>query len=212
MKFIDLTGEKFGKWIIVKRDVDTNNKRSRWICKCECGISRSVSSDRLISGRSLSCGCFKRRNYDKYGKERYKRIHGIWRNMNYRCYNKKSKSYKYYGERGVTVCEEWKTVNPFVEWAINNGYDDNLEIDRINPYGNYEPSNCRWITMVEQQNNKTDNVYLEYNGTTKTMAQWSKEYEIRQNVFRKRLLSKWPLERILHEPIHKNKSSILRNN
>lgn len=134
------------------------NHKTYWNCKCKCGKETIVYSDKLKTGHTKSCGCLKRqktieRNYRHglYGT----RLYSIWHDMNTRCYYEKTKCYKYYGGRGITICDEWKNnfVN-FYNWAINNGYKDNLSIDRIDVNGNYEPSNCRWATMQEQQLNK----------------------------------------------------------
>ena len=116
------------------------------------------------------------------GKDHYKYRHGMakttlyrrWVNMRQRCYLVSSHEYKQYGGRGIRVCDEWNNdFVPFMEWALANGYEKGLTLDRIDVNGNYEPSNCRWITLREQQNNKTDNVLLTFNGITHNMREWS---------------------------------------
>lgn len=104
---------------------------------------------------------------------KHTRIYGIWCGIKRRCYSQNSKSFSHYGGKGVIVCEEWKNnfLN-FYNWSMENGYNDNLTIDRINNKGNYEPSNCRWITHGEQQRNRSNNIYLEHNGETKTLSEW----------------------------------------
>lgn len=99
-----------------------------------------------------------------------KRLFEIWRKMHYRCRNPKHKSYKNYGGRGITVCEEWNSFVYFVLWAINNGYKDNLTLDRIDNDKNYEPSNCRWVTMKEQMNNRRIGEHVIINGNTKSFS------------------------------------------
>ena len=104
---------------------------------------------------------------------KHTRIYQIWCGIKKRCYNENSKNFPQYGEKGVAVCEEWKNdFLSFYDWCIENGYNENLTIDRIDVKGNYEPSNCRWITHAEQQRNRTNNIYLEYNGETKTLSEW----------------------------------------
>lgn len=106
----------------------------------------------------------------------YKRLKSIYYGMKTRCYNPNSANYKYYGEKGITICDEWlKDKNKFYEWSLNNGYQDNLTIDRINTNGNYEPNNCKWATMLEQGRNKSNNVLIGYNGEIKTASQWKEE-------------------------------------
>lgn len=129
------------------------------------------------------------------------RLHRIWQNMKARCYGKYSREYENYGGRGIVVCDEWRnSYEKFKEWAISNGYDENLTIDRINTDGNYEPSNCRWITNKEQQNNKRDNVCYEFNGEIKTLAQWSEELGICYKTLQKRIRN-WGVERAFTEPL-----------
>ena len=98
--------------------------------------------------------------------------------MKSRCENQKNKSYKDYGAKGISVCEEWHDSVNFFEWALRNGYKEGLEIDRIDVNGNYEPSNCRWINRLENANNKTNNKYISHNGETKTLAEWSRFYDV----------------------------------
>lgn len=106
---------------------------------------------------------------------KHTRIYGIWCDVKKRCYNPNCKSYKYYGGKGISVCDEWKNnFLSFYYWSMANGYKDDLQIDRIDTNGNYSPKNCRWITHSEQQKNKTNNIYIEHNGEIKTISEWSK--------------------------------------
>ena len=123
--------------------------------------------------------------------------------MKIRCYNKNSKNYKNYGGRGIIICEECLKYETFYEWAKNNGYKENLTIDRIDVNGNYEPQNCRWATLKEQANNKRNNLFFTINGITKTQAQWCKEYNIPVTNVRRRLNSGWSIEKALMTPIRK---------
>lgn len=108
-----------------------------------------------------------------HGKEP-QRLYYAWSNMRKRCYQKQNAKYKSYGGRGVKVCSEWLHSFPaFRDWAIANGYKDNLTIDRIDTNGDYEPSNCRWVTQKIQQNNRRNNHPIEFNGETHTMAEWA---------------------------------------
>lgn len=102
------------------------------------------------------------------------RLHKIWQNMRNRCHNSNAPDYKYYGSRGIKICEDWSNFTVFELWAINNGYSDTLTLDRINVNGNYCPDNCRWVTRKEQSNNKRNLRMLEYKGETRTLTQWSK--------------------------------------
>lgn len=123
-----------------------------------------------------------------------------------RCNNLNQSEYKNYGGRGITVCDEWlHDFQAFYDWAMANGYDDSLTIDRIDNDGNYSPSNCRWATRKEQANNKSNNVLLAYCGITKTVAEWSEIQKIPARVINWRIKHKWSVEKALKTPKITNK-------
>lgn len=160
MRYKDLAGQK-AFMLTAIRPVGKSSKGGHvlWLCKCDCGNETIVYSGNF--GRSTkSCGCW--RNASKpvthgYASHKtYDKLYHTWTGIKYRCYNKKSKDFPHYGGRGIQVCEEWR--NDFIafrEWALSHGYEKDLTIDRINVDGNYEPSNCRWATVAEQNRNKT---------------------------------------------------------
>lgn len=144
-------GEKFGRLTVISR----NTKEKKWTCICECGNTVSVIASNLNKGNTKSCGCLQRDirsiTGKKHGMEGTK-IYHVWKSMKQRCFNSNHKSFKYYGGRGITVCDEWKNdFQAFYDWAMANGYKEGLTIDRIDANGNYEPSNCEWVT--QKQNN-----------------------------------------------------------
>lgn len=129
------------------------------------------------------------------------RIHNEWRAMKRRCYTKSHIEYKRYGGRGISVCDEWRdNFMSFYDWAMTNGYRDDLTLDRIDVNGNYEPSNCRWVTQKEQQNNRRNNHYIEYNGEKLTAKQFSEKYNLNYSTLITRLHRNWSIERILNTP------------
>ena len=173
MKPLDLVGKKFGRLTAIKR-VGTQNGHVTWLCKCDCGNETVVSASTLKSGYTKSCGClWKDSIYEFNHSERRKettrkaktkhgmkgtRIYRILQAMRQRCRNSNVPCFKYYGGRGIAVCDEWeKSFQSFYDWSIANGYSDELTIDRIDVNGNYEPSNCRWVSMAEQNKNKRRN-------------------------------------------------------
>lgn len=164
MKAIDLTGQKYGKLTVVKRlkskPYPCGGSSTVYLCKCECGNEITALAGNLKRGHTTSCGCVqseaRKKVHTKHGASNH-RLYNTWTNMKQRCYNPNSRDYKNYGERGISICEEWKNdFQAFYSWAMANGYKDNLTIDRIDVNGNYEPSNCRWVTMLVQRHNRRD--------------------------------------------------------
>ena len=158
----------------------------------------------MKSGVTLSCGCYHkevtgkiRRTHGGTGT----RLHSIWQNMKARCYRESAREYENYGGRGITICDEWRNdYKAFHDWAVENGYADNLTIDRKNVNGNYEPSNCRWITNEEQQRNKRNNSIYEFNGQSKNLTDWSKEFGVSYKTLQKRI-REWGVEKAFTIPL-----------
>ena len=128
------------------------------------------------------------------------RLHRIWHSMYCRCYYKTTNQYKNYGGKGIKVCNEWKHIEGFINfynWAIHNGYKEELTLDRIDNEKDYCPENCRWSTPKFQSNHKTNNVYYTYKGKMQTSKQWCDEYNISQTTFKDRLKRGWTLEQAL---------------
>lgn len=189
----DLTGQKFGRLTVIGLDESKNTRKTYWICQCECGGIKSARSDSLLCGAIKSCGCMKKEQ-DRVNltanhshKQSGTRLYKIWQGMKKRCNDKLSPCYFRYGGRGIKVCEEWdNSFVPFYEWAINNGYTEELTLDRIDNNGNYEPSNCRWATMQEQSNNRNSNIKITIGNATKTLLQWCEIFEVDYQTARSR--------------------------
>ena len=137
-------------------------------------------------------------NY-RHGK-RYSRIYNIWRSMRQRCKNPNSVNYKNYGEKGIAVCDEWNDFENFYNWAMENGYQEELTIDRIDVNGNYTPSNCRWISYKQQANNKTNNRLIEFQGEIHTLGEWASITKIKLPTIWARLKYGWSVEKALTIP------------
>lgn len=152
----DLSGMRFGKLVAVKNVVEgvdhINIGRQRWLCKCDCGNEYTVSREALLdkSHPTKSCGC-----EPVNGRQPKDRLRQAWRNMKNRCYYEGYDSYPYYGGRGIGVCEEWlNDFKAFKKWALENGYEERLTLDRIDPNKDYGPDNCRWASWEVQGNNR----------------------------------------------------------
>lgn len=135
------------------------------------------------------------------------RIHNIWLGMRQRCEKPKSQGWKKYGAKGIRVCAEWSKFETFRDWAYANGYTDELTIDRIDPRGNYEPSNCRWVTQKVQQNNRSNNVRIAYNGKEHTLNEWSALTGIPVHILYDRNYRGWSADRIFNQAIRINSRS-----
>jgi len=159
----DLRGQKFNRLLAVEL-APTNKRKSRWVCKCDCGTTKIVETQKLITGHTKSCGCFAIETRQANG--RFKLRHGhnknngntklsrTWAGIKSRCYNKDASGYVYYGGRGVRVCDRWlNSFEAFVEDMGEPG-NDKMQIDRIDPNGHYEPSNCRWVMPEENAKNR----------------------------------------------------------
>lgn len=164
---IDRVGERFGRLVVLSRAEDyiapNGKKHIRWKCLCDCGKETVVDVCQLAQGHTKSCGCLHsellRAGNIKHG-GCYDRLYKVYANMKNRCYNQNSNDYQYYGARGIEICTEWlDDYATFKKWAYANGYNDNAQhgqctIDRIDVNGNYEPSNCRWVSMSIQSKNR----------------------------------------------------------
>lgn len=211
-RLIDLTGQKFGRLTVVKRAKDKIRKNGKheimWECLCDCGNIEIVSRGSLRSSKVRSCGCLRKENTQKMKTKhglRNTRLYKTWSNIKSRCYNPNKDTFNYYGERNIIMCDEWKeNFLSFYNWSIEHGYKEELTIDRINPNGNYEPNNCRWITMKKQQNNKLNNHYIIYKGEKHTLMEWSEILNINYKALHKRLAYlNWSIERAFTTPIKK---------
>lgn len=138
------------------------------------------------------------------------RLYHCWSNMKFRCNNPDKREAKYYHNKGITYCEEWETYRNFEEWALNNGYSDNLTLDRIDNSKGYNPSNCRWITAAEQQRNKTNNLFFTHNGETKTLTEWSRDTGIDRTTLHDRIFKfGYTFEQALKKDRSKPRNSVL---
>lgn len=199
---VDLTAKKFGRWTVLARDGSNKHKQPTWACICECGTRKTITGGQLTNGASRSCGCFNKDVHRAVCIERNK-THGLartpehntWVNMRQRCLNPKVKGYAKYGAKGITVDPRWDSFENFIA-DMGKKPTPLHSLDRINPLKGYGPDNCRWATMKQQQNNRTNNLAITYNGETLTMPDWSKRFGIPIETMRQRLKRGLPLDRV----------------
>lgn len=204
-------GDIFGKWKIIGFDNErSKNGRKYYFCECQCKDKtiKSVRDDSLISQKSTSCGCY---NREKVSEATSKHnscnsdLYDVWTNIKQRCLNKNNPNYKNYGGRGITICDEW--INNFIkfqEWAIKNGYKKGLNIDRKDNDKGYSPENCRFITYIENQNNKRTNAYIEFNNKIDTITNWARSLNMNPRTLITRLDTlNWDIEKALTTPVAK---------
>lgn len=215
-KRLNLVGEKFNLLTVISDAGTSKDNQSQWKCKCICGGYIIVPSNRLKNGITKSCGClFKKGNRFIHGESRKTVEYRAWNKIKERCYSITSKDYNKWGGRGVKMCDEWR--NDFLLFLRDMGRrpSKNHSIDRIDNNGNYEPSNCRWATKIEQNRNTRKNVYLEYRGIRKTLSEWSHiigvnygsiVYHLKRKTFSEVILYYYNLSKPLKEFIYDNKT------
>lgn len=198
-KLKDLSGMKFGRLTVIDR-AENKSGNTRWNCICKCGNKTKSHASSLISGKTKSCGCLGIKNATnskiKHGNSKTK-LYRIWSGMKKRCYNKKYDHFNNYGGKGIKVCDEWKNdFISFKNWALNNGYKEYLEIDRIDFNGNYEPNNCRFQNRTQQIRNRSNTVFIEFNFETKTLKEWCEIYNVNYKLVHSRYKKGWDYKKI----------------
>lgn len=195
----DITGMRFGRLVAVEPVGKARDGQYIWHCKCDCGGTKDAILSNLKHGSVRSCGCLANEfrvkaikkwheehphNHATHG-ETETRLFKIWSGMRARC---RGLSYTEYHGRGISVCEEWDlSFEAFRDWALKNGYKDNLSIDRIDNSGNYEPGNCRWADRIVQSNNRRSNRLVTYQGKTKTLAEWCRALGLKYGTVSQRI-------------------------
>lgn len=193
-QIIDMTGQRFGRWTVLGCAGCDKHKQAMWLCRCGCGKELIVVGYNLRRGKSQGCRSCAATTHG----ENKTKLYRVWVDMRKRCYNKNSSGYKYYGGRGVSVCKEWAAYyETFRDWALENGYRRKLTIDRINNGGNYEPNNCRFVTMKQQQRNKRSNRLIAINGIKRTIAEWAEIAGVKYATLWDRVNRGWCEERLL---------------
>lgn len=199
MAIKQMTGFRFGKLVVLGEHSRMNDGAVVWLCVCDCGKEKAIAGASLRAGRTKSCGCaspkFTTETTSSHGMSRT-RTYRIWHGMRQRCSDAaKGKVRRNYFDKGIRVCERWEKFENF--FADMGEAPVGASIDRINGNGNYEPSNCRWATPVEQGNNTSANVVIEHLGEKKTISQWARDLGLKVNTLVYRLRRKMPVNQAL---------------
>lgn len=205
----DLTGFVFG-WLTV---IEASKKRSPnramyWLCKCKCGTVKEISAQSLTRGAVVSCGCYNKEVNSQKAKHGHNRKRSkksstyiTWTKMNDRCNNTNCREYKWYGSRGITICDRWKS---YVNFLSDMGErPEGCSLDRIDVNGNYEPSNCRWVDKKTQANNTRRNIYITHQGITQTIAEWARSLGLKYDTLYRRITKfGMPIEKALTKDMY----------
>lgn len=192
-----LKGQRFGH-LKVKYSIGRYGEGDhKWLCLCDCGNTCIVIGRLLLSGKRRSCsicsGLVTRRKHGFSGDPAYR----TWGKIMDRCNNPRNADYADYGGRGIKVCDEWHNAANFCKWAIENGFEQGLTIERIDNDGNYEPGNCTWIPNEQQARNRRSNKPITINGKTKLIVEWAEESNLNYEALRYRIDAGWPEHELL---------------
>lgn len=188
----DITGQRFGRLVALNFSHKDKNRKTYWDFQCDCGNIKTLRTDQVKNGNIKSCGCLKKEqdniNLNRKGSEPWKYdskglsqhpLYHKWGGMKRRCYDVHDSKYDKYGGRGIQMCKEWlHSFKAFYDWSIDNGWEEGLQIDRIDNDGNYEPNNCRYVTAKENCNNRSTTRKIEINGITHSITEWCEIFNI----------------------------------
>ena len=197
----NLVGQKYGRLTVIER-IGSKTGKTYWHCVCDCGGTKNATAGDMRFGRTLSCGCLRKESLSKISKTHgmtKSRIYQCWSDMMTRCRNSKDKHYKWYGARGIMICEKWLSFDGFYE-DMQDGYADDLTLDRIDVDGNYEKSNCKWSTVQEQCDNRRSNHYITYQGITDTLTNTCKRCNVSRSLVTDRLKTGWDVKSAIERP------------
>lgn len=207
MSFNDLTGNRYGRLLVIKRAPNRKSGKIKvvcWECICECGNIKIVAAKHISKGSTRSCGCLSAEclppRMITHGMTNT-RTYTSHEGMMARCYKRNDVGYFRYGGRGIKVCDRWHDFESFI--ADMGERPDNTSLDRIDNNKNYEPGNCRWATSEQQMNNTRANVRITFSGKSLTVAQWARELGINERTLRSRVRKGLPPEKILSQKVRR---------
>lgn len=213
----DISGLTFNSLTVVEyRGID-KSRSSMWLCRCSCGNEIVTRASSLKNENTKSCGCLRKKmamiasttHGLSSGRKRKSRLYRAWTNMKSRCNNDKTPKFKNHGGRGISVCDQWKDYINFHLWATENGYKDNLSLERIDNDKGYSPENCKWATCSEQNINKRTNRIVTVDGISRTVKEWSIVTGAKQPTLHARLNDYgWGDEKTIKTPVRSRRQSL----
>lgn len=211
-RLIDLTGKRFERLVVLGRAANSKSGSTRWLCQCDCGNTTISDGYQLRNCITKSCGCYSidncKKNFTKHGLANH-RLRYVFNSMHSRCENSENNSFTYYGGRGIKVCDEWARPQGFIafyNWSIENGFEQGLQIDRIDVNKGYSPDNCRWVTPHENSLNRRVTLMYEYKGENKPLYELAEQYNIPyKTLFNRVKYLGWDIDKALSMPVRKNK-------
>ena len=211
-RFVDLTGQRFSYWLVVARAgaVKTSNgSKALWLCRCECGTEKVITTTALRTKNTVSCGC-KRGSHHHLVNYKVSPTYSSWRSMMCRCLQPSNPAFAHYQKRGISICDRWRAFENFLTDMGKRPI--NTTLDRIDNNGNYEPGNARWATKRQQANNRITNVILTYQGTNYTLIELSRHTGVSKELLRSRLVRHknkngrvWTIDDAISEPKQRGK-------
>ena len=201
MKRIEMTGKRFNL-LTVEGPAKSKNGKSYWNCLCLCGNKTVVSGSNLRNGAVKSCGCLQHEPRNRTHGESKTKLYRHWISMIYRCQNPKNQAYKWYGARGIKVCQKWQTFEGFKKWVEETRTNEEYTVERIDVNGDYCPENCTWIPLSSQANNRRSNVMIEYNGKRQNLTDWCKELNLNYKRVHNRIYKLgWDFSKAISMPV-----------
>lgn len=206
IKFQDLTGKRFGRLLVIECVVHGSTNVRRWQCLCDCGTIKSILGQSLTKGATVSCGCYHKERVTIHGKKKTREWEA-WRHMKDRCYSKNFPGFeKYYGGRGITVCDRWlkgeNGMGPFECFFADMGLRPSAKhsLDRIKTEGNYEPTNCQWSTAKQQMRNRRNTKTVVFNGRTISLGELAEITNLKYNTLYSRIVdNRWSVDRAIKQ-------------
>lgn len=210
-RLININGQRFGRLIAIR-----HISKEQWECRCDCGVLKVATSSNLRDGRTRSCGCLKReRDKNLFVSHGHCRggtrptEYNIWSGMITRCTNQRNHGFRYYGARGITVCDKWRASFPAFLADMGSRPSQRHSLDRIDNDGPYSPENCRWANMSEQRLNarrpinvhSTRSRFITHDGRTQTLAEWGRELGMEADLVSQRLINGWPIDKALTQQV-----------